>query len=398
MVGSSQTWAHGALAAALGALLAGAALADLAVTASDSHSSNLDGVVGPAKNPPPDTVSVIDVGQYPPKVIATVDAPMSVVGAPTSIWIALDESYVIVTAATKIEPQNPDRIVPDSRVSVIDLKIFYHEKQAYAAAPPRVVQQVISGEGANGVSVSPDGTLALVANRNEGTLSVFAVKNKRLEPAGKLDLGNPKSLSSSVAFLPDGKTALLTRYGDNLINVLHIDGTKVTIDERSLTAGVSPYTLDINHDGTLAAVSNMGRGNGDIDTVSMIDLTQKPFRTVETVSVGHSPEGLKFSPDGKLLAAANIEGSSKPASSPFYHDHGMLVVFAVDGKSLHKLAEAPTGRWSQGIAFSRDGRAILVGSMINRALDVFRWEDGKLAEGAKLELGSAPAAIRTAWP
>jgi DNA-binding beta-propeller fold protein YncE len=213
-----------------------------------------------------------------------------------------------------------------------------------------------------------------------------------------LDLGNPKAMPSSVKFLPDGKTALLSRYGDNQVSVLHINGTKLTIDERPLTAGVSPYTLDVSRDGTLAAVGNMGRGDGDIDTVSLIDLTQKPFRTVETISVGHSPEGVKFSPDGKLLAAANIEGSTKPSNSPVYHDHGTLVLFAVDGKSLRKLAEAPIGRWSQGVSFSKDGRTILVGSMVDRALDVFRWENGKLTEGAKLDVGSGPAAIRTAWP
>src|SRR6516164_2151819 len=381
-------WWRGVLIAAAFIAPAVSASGDLAVTANDAHSENVDGVIGPAKNPPPDTVSVIDIGQYPPKVLATVNAPTSVVGAPTSIWIAPDESYVIVTAATKIEPQNPDRIVPDDRVSVIDLK----------TSPPRVVQQVNAGEGANEVSVSPDGTLALVANRNEGTLSIFAVKNKQLEPAGKIDLGNPKSMPSSVAFLPDGKTALLTRYGDNLTNVLHIDGTKVTVDERPLTTGVSPYTLDINRDGTLAAVSNMGRGNGDVDTVGLIDLTQKPFRVVETVSVGRSPEGLKFSPDGTFLAVANVEGSNKPVSSSFYRDHGRLVVFAVEGQGLSKLAEAPIGRWSQGIAFSKDGRTILVGSMIDHALDVFRWEGGKLSPGAKLDVGSGPAAIRTAWP
>ena len=381
------TWClFGALATLFN--LARPAAADLAVTANDSHSSNVDGVVGPAKNPPPDTVSIIDVSQYPPKAIATVAAPTSVVGAPTSIWISPDESFVIVTAATKIEPQSPDRIVPDDRVSVIDLK----------ASPPRIVQQITAGEGANEISVSPDGTLALVANRTEGTVSVFSVKDKQLEAAGKLDLGNPKALPSSVAFLPDGKNALLTRYGDNLVNVLHINGTSVTVDDRPLTTGVSPYTLDINRDGTLAAVSNMGRGNGDIDTVSLIDLTQKPFRAVETISVGHSPEGLKFAPDGKFLAVANIDGSTKPANSPFYHDHGTLVVYAVDGQNLRKLAEAPIGRWSQGIAFSKDGRTILVGSMIDHALDVFRWEDGKLIAGAKLDVGSGPAAIRTAWP
>jgi len=29
---------------------------------------------------------------------------------------------------------------------------------------------------------------------------------------------------------------------------------------------------------------------------------------------------------------------------------------------------------------------------------VFRWEGGKLSPGAKLDVGSGPAAIRTAWP
>jgi DNA-binding beta-propeller fold protein YncE len=364
------------------------ALADLAVTANDNHSANIDGVVGPARNPPPDSVSIIDLGQYPPKVVATVAAPASVLGAPTSVWISPDESLVLVTAASKIEPQNPDRIVPDERVSVIDLK----------TSPPKLVQQVTSGEGANEVSVSPDGRLALVANRAEGTVSIFTVKDRRLEAAGKLDLGNPKSMPSSVAFLPDGKTALLTRYGDNRVDVLHVDGAKLTPDERPLTTGVSPYTLDINRDGSLAAVSNMGRGNGDIDTVSLIDLTQNPFRTVETISVGHSPEGLKFSPDGKFLAVATIEASTKPASSPFHHDHGTLAVFAVEGHSLRKLADAPVGRWSQGVGFSKDGRTILVGSMIDRGLDLFRWEDGKLIPGGKLDLGAGPAAIRTPWP
>jgi DNA-binding beta-propeller fold protein YncE len=385
---ASKRRVAGAVMAAVLVALAGPASAELVVTANDNHSVNANGVMSAAKNASPDTISVIDVAKYPPKVVATVEAPTSVVGAPTAIWIAPDESYAIVTAATRIDPQNPDKIVPDNRVSVIDLK----------ASPPKVVQQVAAGNGANEVSVSPDGGLALVANRAEGSLSIFTIKDKRLEPAGKLDLGNPKGMPSSVKFLPDGKTALLTRYGDNLVSVLHIDGAKVTLDERPVTTGLSPYTLDINRAGTLAAVSNMGRGNGDIDTVSLIDLTQKPFRTVATFGVGHSPEGLKFSPDGKVLAVADIEGSTKPSGSWLYHDHGTLVLFAVGGATLRKLAEAPVGRWSQGIAFSKDGHTILVESMIDHGLDVFRWANGKLTPGQKLDLGASPAAIRTAWP
>jgi DNA-binding beta-propeller fold protein YncE len=387
MIRFSNGRLSGMLAAVLIAL-AGPAQADLAVTANDSHTVNNNGVTGAAKNPPPDTVSIVDVSAYPPKVMAKVEVPTSVVGPPLSIAIARDESYAIVTAATKIDPQNPDKIVPDNRVTVIDLK----------ATPPKSVQQVTAGDGAAGVSISPDGALALVANRNEGTVSIFAIKDKRLEPVGKLDLGNPKSSPSSVNFLPDGKTALLTRDGDSITNVLRVDGAKVTIDERPLTTALRPYMLDINQDGTMAAVGNMGRGDGDIDTVSLIDLKQTPFRTVQTFSVGHTPEGIKFSPDGKSLAVANVEGSTKPSNSPIYRDHGTLIVFAVEGTNLRNLAEAPIGRWSQGVAFSKDGRTILVGSMIDQGLNVFRWEDGKLTPGAKLDLGSGPAAIRTAWP
>jgi hypothetical protein len=36
--------------------------------------------------------------------------------------------------------------------------------------------------------------------------------------------------------------------------------------------------------------------------------------------------------------------------------------------------------------------------MVDHALDVFRWENGKLIEGVMLHGASGPAAIRTAWP
>jgi DNA-binding beta-propeller fold protein YncE len=341
-----------------------------------------------AKNAPPDNVAIVDLAQFPPRLIGTVDAPTSVVGAPTSIWISPDESWVIVTAASKIDPQDANKIIDDDRVSVIDLK----------ASPPKVVQQVTAGKGANEISVSPDGTLALVTNRAEGTLSVFTVKDKRLTAAGKVDLGNPKSMPSSVKFLADGKTALVTRYGDNSVGVLTIDGSAVKLDAHKIVTGVNPYTLDISRDGKLATVGNMGGGgDGDICTVSLIDL-QKPYRTVESAAVPSSPEGIKFSPDGRFVAVASVDGTTKPSNSPLFHEHGRLWMLAVQGNRLRPVAEAPIGRWSQGIAFSKDGRTVLVESMIEHGLDVFRWQDGRLIRYSPLDVKGAPAALRTSWP
>jgi DNA-binding beta-propeller fold protein YncE len=192
---------------------------------------------------------------------------------------------------------------------------------------------------------------------------------------------------------------LLTRSGDNMVSVLHIDGTTVTIDPRPITTGLGPYTLDINAAHTLAAVSNMGRGDGDEDSVSLIDLRTQPFRTVATIGVPSGPEPLKFSPDGRYLAIGAQNGSTRPPSHPFHHDNGLLGLYAVEGETLRKLAEAPVGGWTEGAAFSRDGKTVLIQSMTGRAIEVFRWDGKNLVRGRKLPIQAAgPESFATAWP
>ena len=304
-----------------------------------------------------------------------------------AVAVARDESFAIVTAATKADPAGPGGIGPDNRGSVIDL----------SATPPQIVQTLQAGAGAATVRIAPDGAMALVANRAAGTVSVFTIKDRRLTPAGTVTIG-PGTMPSGIAFTADGKAALVTRFGDHMVQVLNIDGATVTPGARPITTGVAPYTIDVTADGTMAAVGNMGRSDGDIDTVSLIDLTVQPFRTVQTVSVGSSPEGLKWSPDGKVLGVATQEGTTKPAESPFRRDRGRLAMYALADKQLKPIAEAPIGRWSQGIAFSRDGRTVLVQNMVERAIQVFRWDGAKLWPGTTLDMGAGPAAIMTAWP
>ena len=63
----------------------------------------------------------------------------------------------------------------------------------------------------------------------------------------------------------------MTRDGDSYISVLTVDGTRVEHSKRDLSAGMRPYGLDVSADGSVAVVANIGRGQGDNDTVSVIE-------------------------------------------------------------------------------------------------------------------------------
>jgi DNA-binding beta-propeller fold protein YncE len=361
--------------------------AQLAVSANDNKVILVNGVSTVVASPMADTVTIIDLGAKPPKVVAEIPAPTSVVGPPLSVALTPDEGLALVTAAQKLDPADATKQIADNRVSVIDLK----------ASPPRVVATLEAGASAAGVSINRQGTLALVANRAEGTVSVFTIQGKTLTAAGKVTVGDAKSGVSHATITPDGKLALVSRDGDDRISVLSIDGTKVEYTKRDMNAGLRPYGIDIAANGAFAAVANIGRGQGDLDTVSLIDMKANPPRVVETLTVGQTPEGVKVSPDSSMVAVVVMNGSNKPKASPFYNDNGKLVLLRVSGSSLQKVAEAPIGHWSQGVAFSADSRTILVGNMVEKDLWAFEWNGSTLRDtGHRIKVNGGSAAVRTA--
>lgn len=368
-------------------ILSAPSWAELAVSANDAKVVLDNGQVKVVPNPPPDTVTILDLGKSPPLKVAEIPVPASVVGPPFSVAVAPDESIALVAASSRVDPKDSTKQAPDNKLSVIDLK----------SSPPRVIATLEAGEGASGVSINRAGTLALVANRNEGTVSVFTVSGKDVAPAGKVKVGDEKSGPSHVAITPDGRAALVTRDGDHGLVLLKIEGSRVEVTARTFYAGLRPYGVDISSDGRIAVVANLGRGQGDADTVSVIDMAASPPRTVETVTVGQAPEGIKLSPDGRMLAVVLHNGSNRPADSPFYNQNGKLLLFAVKGTSLSKFAEAPIGRWSQGVAFAADSKTLLVQNMVEKNIQVFRIADGQLRDtGERIALPGGGAAIRTA--
>ncbi len=366
-----------------------AASAQIAVSGNDNKVVLMNGVVKVVPNPPSDTVSVIDLKASPPRVVAEVQAPVSVVGPPLSIAVTPDEGLALVTASNKVDPSDPTKQAPDNRVTVIDLK----------ANSPKVIATLEAGQGASGISINRRGTLALVSNLVDGTVSVFTIQGKTVTAAGTVEVGGPKSGGGMVAIAPDGKTALVSRPTDNKVSVLSIDGAKVEYTKRDMTPGLRPIVLDIASNGAFAVVGHLAGGpTGDSDSVSLIDLTAKPPRVVDTIGVlGSTAEGLKISPDSSVVAVVVHNGSNRPKDSPFYNDAGKLVIVRVTGKTLSRVAEAPIGHWSQGTAFSPDGKTILVGNMVEKDYWVFQWNGSTLRDtGGRVKVNGGAAAIRTA--
>jgi DNA-binding beta-propeller fold protein YncE len=360
--------------------------AQIVVSANDNKAVLVDGVNTVPANPAPDTVSIIDLNVSPPKLLAEINVPASVVGPPSSVAIAPDESFAIVTAATKVDPADPKKTAPDNKVSIIDLK----------ASPPALVATIEAGAGAAGVAINRAGNLVLVANRSEGSVSAFTVSGKTLTPVGKVQLGDAKSGPSAVSFSPDGKTALVTRDGDHKVSVLTIDGSKVEHSKRDLHAGLRPYPLDISSKGDIAATANIGMGGGDADTISLIDLSAKPARVVHTVTVGETPEGLTLSPDGSIAAVVLQNSTNKPKASPFYQPFGLVKLFRIEGKKFSPVTEAKIGSWCQGAAWSKDGKTLLIQCMVEKEIQVFSFDGKELKMTGAIKVNGGPSGIRTA--
>jgi DNA-binding beta-propeller fold protein YncE len=267
---------------------------------------------------------------------------------------------------------------------------------------PKIIATLQAGKGASGVSINKAGTLALVANNAEGTVSVFTISGTAVTPAGKVTVGKPDSGPRHVVFTPDGKRALVTRDRDNRTAVLSVDGTKVELTNREIASGLRPNAIDVASTGDVAVVANIGISrNGDATTISVIDLKLEPPRVVNSYTVGQTPEGMKLSPDGKFVAVTVMNGSNAAPGSPFYNDNGILQVWSRTGTQLTKLGELPIGKWCQGVAWAANGKTLLVQCVVEEEIIVVRFSglQGKsLQKSGSIKIKGGPAAIRTAEP
>jgi DNA-binding beta-propeller fold protein YncE len=167
-----------------------------------------------------------------------------------------------------------------------------------------------------------------------------------------------------------------------------------------MTTGIFPYNVQITPDGKLALVNNQGFGasDGQVDTVSVIDLEADPPRVIDQVAVGDGPEGLAVSPVGGYAASLLLNGTGAPKTAFYHHDQSLVALLKIDGKKVRKVGEALVNGGAEGIAFSPDGRFLYVGSYNASALTILRLQGEKLVPVGAMRLPGHPASLRGNTP
>ena len=335
-----------------------------------------------------DTVSVIDIGTDPlaPKVLVHLPLMNTIAGPPVNLAITPDERLALVANSLNVvDEAGVLKQVPDNRLWVIDL----------TAQPPALIDTGASGRQPSGLSINRAGTLALVANRADNSVSVLRISGKKVELIDTVVIGESVS---HVAFTPDGKRALATKFPSHKVALLDVAGEKVTYAKYDMNVGLWPYNVDVTPDGRLALSAdngNSGAADGQVDTVSVIDLEATPPRVIDKVVVGDGPEGLAISPTGTMAVALLLRGSNAAKSAFFYNRNGSVVAMKIDGKKVTRSNEVEVGGLPEGVVFSDDGRYLYVGNFITQDISILRVEGDRIVDtGKTFSLPGHPASMR----
>ncbi|HEY7581801.1 MAG TPA: beta-propeller fold lactonase family protein [Acetobacteraceae bacterium] len=333
-----------------------------------------------------DTVVIFDLANpEDPKVLVSLKLENSVVGPPVNLAISPDNSIALVADSMTVSEENGVRkLTPTDKLFVIDLK----------ANPPKLAQTVTVGRQPSGLSISPKGDMALVANRGDGTISVLKIDGTTVTQTGTLPIS---SGVSHVEFTPDGKHALAPKSPENKVALLDIDGDKVSYNKLDIPTYAFPYNVVVSPDSKLALTAdngNNGSSDGSLDAVTVIDLAAAHPHAIAHVTVGDAPEGLAISPNGNVAAALNVDGSNLKGQW-FYHPNGSVTVLSIQGKAVSPVGTVEVGALPEGIAFTPDGRYLYVGNFIDQDVSILKVDGTSITDtGKRFKAGGHPASMR----
>ncbi len=328
----------------------------------------------------PGSATIIDLETFPPKAVTVENVPGSVIGPPVSIARVPGKALALVTNAMRAEKVDGTwKHMPDHKLTLLDI-----------SDAPKIVSQIESGAQPTGVSFSPDGKTAYVANRAEGTISVIDVGENSLKERTRVKVCEPNDSLAHVQVSPDGRLAIATLNEAHTVLLLSVgkDGTPEVIQR--IDQGKKPYPARFLPDGKTFVVTDIGT-----NSVAFYRITDGKASLVADLPVGRIPEGLDVSPDGKWITASCMEGANlTDKTNAKYGTPAKIFIMAADGDSYRvaKVLEVEGG--PQFAFFSPDGIYLVVSNTRLRHLSFYRVDDGAFTDtGYRLPVDGEPVAI-----
>jgi len=142
------------------------------------------------------------------------------------------------------------------------------------------VKSIKTGDGAEGIDISPDGTEVWVSNRGANTLSVIAVGSDEI--VASFESGG--TMPIRARFTPDGREVLVSNARSNTVTVFDAKTRKKLA---TIEVGVVPVGIEMAPDGKHAYVACTND-----DTVKVLDIANR--KVAGSFTTGKEPDGMAW--------------------------------------------------------------------------------------------------------
>jgi len=161
--------------------------------------------------PGKDAVVIVDIkNREQPRIVGTLPLMNSLLGPPTNLAVAPNDSVALVANSVEwVEDGGTWKPVPDNKLFVIDLQ----------GSPPKLVDTVTVGKQPSGMAINKAGTLVLIANRADSSVTVATLKGTQVTVVNTITFPAGEE-AAAVAITPDSTHALVARYRAHKLAVL----------------------------------------------------------------------------------------------------------------------------------------------------------------------------------
>lgn len=337
----------------------------------------VDGLLGDQESA--DVLSVITFSPDLTTVeAATVEVSNSVAGPPTAVAVTPDGRYALVTESFGPRAEGGTQfgdLIRGNRLTLVDIA----DRSA-----PRVVASAEIGTRPEGLSISPDGTLAAVAlHPSDGRgLALVPIDGGTIgNPSYVTIPGSDSSRISHVEWHPSGDFLALTDVDRATVRFARVDrsGAAPTLEIWGNPVLVSKYPFmgRFTPDGRHFLTGNLYWGAdvpgfwteapaGDVTSIRFAAEASSEGEPrhflVGRAETGVSPEGIAISPDGRWVVTTNLERSYVPADDPRHTPFSSLTLIEIDRDGTLRThgTHAYDGVLPEAAAFDASGRYVAV--------------------------------------